>query len=131
MPPITVTTGRVLWPPLEPSVVSRGEAQPLPYGPDSPVLHLPRDAERRIAIRLAAKIRNDSTQHVRVSLNGLWLGFDEEIDVAPGTQHAGQLEARRTIREWADVYAARSDGEPGGGYRDAQPYLRPGVETGK
>ncbi|WP_369371736.1 hypothetical protein AB1046_00020 [Promicromonospora sp. Populi] len=117
MPTITVLTSEPLWPPVEPSIVG-GDANPLPVGTASPVLHMPRDADRRIAVRMPVTIRNDSQQHVAImpggflDSNSLTLG-NRPTEIPPGQSVFGQVEANRSLGEWAEIYHARIDGDPG------------------
>jgi hypothetical protein len=127
MPVITVTASRPDWPPVEPSAF-RGEAQPLLAGPQSPTLFMPRDADRRIAVRARVVVRNNSAQHVLVLADGLLpsrvIPVDQDLlEIAPGETLEGTMEVDRTLRDWVTIYASRSSGDPGPKHRATITYL--------
>lgn len=121
------------WPPLEPSQYLGGEPQPLPIGPMTEPMLMPRDRGRLIMVVTPVEIINESDRHVTVETGEL---FDAKGAPLPASSRLApdeHLEARfavtRTLEAWIDVHLEREGGRPGA---DAVGWVRYGdpADTG-
>lgn len=106
------------WPPLEPSLHYGGEPNPIHSGLRDEPMHMPRDKDRRIMVRAAVVIRNDSGRHIRVDLDHLFAHrsmkpLDSPYDLPPGGTAVGWCAVTRTLAEWIEIYEARLQPAPG------------------
>jgi hypothetical protein len=120
MPAITIHASPAPdWPPREPSVGGFGKSNELPYGDLSPVMHVPRDNQRQIAVRLKITISNDSDRTVEMTANGLLDGEDDTIPqplrLASGAEVEGWFSVTRTLEEWVVILKEREAGDGAAG----------------
>ena len=105
------------WPPLEPSVYLGGEPQPLPVGPMTEPMLMPRDRARQIMIVTPVEIINESTRHVTVDVYELvddkGAALSGPICLDPGQRFGARFAVTRTLEEWISVHRAREAGEAG------------------
>lgn len=107
------------WPPLEPSQYQGGEPQPLPIGPMTDPMLMPRDRGRFIMVVTPVEIINESDRHVTVETGEMIDAKGAPLPASNRLAPDEHLEARfaitRTLEAWIDVYREREAGRSGAG----------------
>lgn len=117
MPPITVHADTAPdWPPREPPVGGFGTSNELPYGDNSPVLHMPRDKHSQIEVWLRITIANDSERTVEMTTSGLVANVEgepvpEPLRLPRGEKEVGWFRVARSLEEWVDILKDRENGD--------------------
>ncbi len=124
MPMITIHADTApTWPPQQPTVFGGGAPNDLPSGDASRVLHLPRDSQDLISVRLWITVSNDSGRTVELTTSefeGAPSRGDpptgvvtQPIQLGPGQIQKGWFRVTRPLDEWAAILKEREDGNPG------------------
>lgn len=123
------------WPPLEPSGVLGGTPNPLTQGMNPEPMFMPRHRDRRIMVRAGARVMNDSSRHVRLTVHGLVQKDDgvtpvpSPVLLAPGEALDAWCAMTHSLSEWIEVHRARSSGDGGDEVVASVHYIDP-ADTG-